>query len=522
MEPPLPLWTHDHFDSMSLSEQDGFHSIDMIEAYTPFGEPRHSSMSTSQPMQRFIQEYDTGPYHPGHFQAKFEQNTHSQHLHHNQYPYPGTASFPWARGDSPGGTSASGASTQDTHNELSKHTLYEVLTDSSSPESHAISAYYQPDVILSSSHIMAGGAPIEPKTESHQQQVINMREIVYDHGASEIVGEEVDHGDLKQDLEYDAEPVYPKVDPNPDQYNTYEERARDPQSVEPIGGEGDNSDSDYEPVSPKNKKRKRSSASSNGGSARQSPKRQKRGSKSTGAATVSSGNGVRKTSRASKATNGSAKGTSRATSGDSDERPFPCPLAVYGCLSNFSSKNEWKRHVSTQHIKQGFWRCDLCKPTHDSSDERTFDYNDFNRKDLFSQHLRRMHGSPPLQGKSSNQKGDVLRVNDDNLKEHHQRCYQKLREPPQHASCLFCDRRFEGVNAWDERMEHVGRHLEKEGKNGTLSLDPKQWLFDQGLEDYLYDEGLITRDKTANWTIGSGKPRRDSIISSAGESDVEP
>jgi hypothetical protein len=90
-------------------------------------------------------------------------------------------------------------------------------------------------------------------------------------------------------------------------------------------------------------------------------------------------------------------------------RSFPCPLAPYGCTASFGAKNEWKRHAATQHFRLGFWRCDLCPPetktlnSHKSNNSNNRKpnptYNDFNRKDLFIQHVRRMHSdSIPLAG----------------------------------------------------------------------------------------------------------------------------
>ncbi|KAI4718282.1 hypothetical protein E4T48_05501 [Aureobasidium sp. EXF-10727] len=69
---------------------------------------------------------------------------------------------------------------------------------------------------------------------------------------------------------------------------------------------------------------------------------------------------------------------------------YPCPFLPYGCPASFSSKNEWKRHLNTQHLSLSTYRCDLCipKPSSSSTPPQT---NDFNRKDLFIQHLRRMH-----------------------------------------------------------------------------------------------------------------------------------
>jgi len=186
---------------------------------------------------------------------------------------------------------------------------------------------------------------------------------------------------------------------------------------------------------------------------------------------------------------------------------FPCPLASYGCSSGFSSKNEWKRHVSTQHIKLHFWRCDLCPPTADPNDPSTLYFNDFNRKDLFTQHLRRMHAAPSNGLPAS----DTFPVNEDNLSSHQTRCLQSLRKAPKESCCPFCDRTFTGPSSWEERMEHVGRHLEKGASfDNTQNRDYK-------LEGYLLKEGLITREDDGHWAIGNGKPLPNLIDSDGDE-----
>ncbi|KAI4122874.1 MAG: hypothetical protein LQ347_006351, partial [Umbilicaria vellea] len=117
----------------------------------------------------------------------------------------------------------------------------------------------------------------------------------------------------------------------------------------------------------------------------------------------------------------------------SHTRPFVCTFGPYGCPSRFGSKNEWKRHVSSQHIQLGIWRCDQgdCVPQSFSPHRRSpssttgkrrgakasdpddiivvgvgapdsaAGFNEFNRKDLFTQHLRRMHSparsAPPTE-----------------------------------------------------------------------------------------------------------------------------
>ncbi|KAF2798579.1 hypothetical protein K505DRAFT_209168, partial [Melanomma pulvis-pyrius CBS 109.77] len=138
-------------------------------------------------------------------------------------------------------------------------------------------------------------------------------------------------------------------------------------------------------------------------------------------------------------------------------RSFPCPLAAYGCQLIASSKNEWKRHVGTQHIKISFWRCDLCTTTIDSDDNRTVYHNHFNRKVFFTQHLLCMHGAPTHHPSLDPTK---YLVTEENIAQHQQRCHQTIPDTPPQSSCLFCYRIFTGPASWEERMEHVGRHLE--------------------------------------------------------------
>jgi hypothetical protein len=198
----------------------------------------------------------------------------------------------------------------------------------------------------------------------------------------------------------------------------------------------------------------------------------------------------------------------------STARPFPCPLAGYGCQSTFTSKNEWKRHVSTQHIKLGFWRCDMCAP---SADPMNPVYNDFNRKDLFTQHLRRMHTHHPYSiaasqsgtsSISSFKNGDDNQLSDDAVLAHQQRCYRNLRSSPSQSNCLFCPRSFNGEGAWEERMEHIGDHFERERKTGNKLSTPELWRDDPVLRDYLIQEGLIEHDALTGWQIGDGRPLR--------------
>lgn len=186
-------------------------------------------------------------------------------------------------------------------------------------------------------------------------------------------------------------------------------------------------------------------------------------------------------------------------------RPFPCLLAQYGCIATFTSKNEWKRHVSTQHIKLGFWRCDMCSigdpiaPTH----------NDFNRKDLFTQHLRRMHRTHPLTAGTFRNDDGEEEISESAILAHQKRCYIVLRANPERSTCLFtgCDKTFHGEGSWEERVEHVGTHMEKDRKAIRPVVACEEWHEDVKLRDYLEEEGLIHYNE-GTWAIGEGGARQ--------------
>lgn len=167
------------------------------------------------------------------------------------------------------------------------------------------------------------------------------------------------------------------------------------------------------------------------------------------------------------------------------KRKFICSFSHYGCDVALSSKNEWKRHVSIQHLQLGFYRCDVgsCNPDLNPNvpgHKRV--YNDFNRKDLFTQHHRRMHkpesgpGSVPFP--ASNADAKDWRLFEDSLEDVRSRCWVEKRKPPQRSTCGFCGRVFEGDGSWNERMEHVGGHFSRdivEAKEEREDEDLTNW-----------------------------------------------
>lgn len=218
----------------------------------------------------------------------------------------------------------------------------------------------------------------------------------------------------------------------------------------------------------------------------------------------------------------------------SHTRPFICTFRRYGCPSTFGSKNEWKRHVSSQHLRLGIYRCDMekcvpqgSKPSHRrksstashvdgrSAVGKAGSYNDFNRKDLFTQHVRRMHGAAIAAS------GNGMDASEEMLEEIQKRCWMKLRETPPASVCGICphltavpsptgdadpDRSppsaWEGPGSWDYRMEHVGRHLEK-GEGGGKEDE------DEGLREWMVREGLLTPARAGGWVVvGCGGRKR--------------
>jgi hypothetical protein len=453
-----------------------------------------TSMQSAQPMQRFMSDPSSLPL--GMLHAKFPLNDPYEEHYMQQWPLPD-----YCRNPSPDRTSISGTSSYATQNDLcSPHAVHVVPHDSSME--------YTQMPHTDASFEYSDGAAHLPGASSYDRNC-TLRELEYDPQDLEHIIEETETTSLKQEAA--LEPEHAVVTPetvsdgcreHPD--SGIGNSVRDAESVQPVDStEEPASDSDYSPRPYRAGKRKRSSTSNTGSS--RAPKRRSYNRKDS-TESSSSPKKPTKRHRGLPTTTGATEGHRHSD----DSRPFPCPLAAYSCQATFASKNEWKRHVSTQHIKLGFWRCDLCKPTMDPNDVGAYYYNDFNRKDLFTQHLRRMHAAPPT---SSSRTSKQYPVNDDNITEHQTRCYTQLRDAPQQSTCLFCDRTFSGPASWDERMEHVGRHLEKYRKGGIDVSDVAAWNGDETLEQYLIDEGLIVQAKNG-WKIGDGKARKASVVES--------
>lgn len=65
----------------------------------------------------------------------------------------------------------------------------------------------------------------------------------------------------------------------------------------------------------------------------------------------------------------------------------------------------------------------------------------------------------------------------------------------------------EHSGTWDERLEHIARHME-DVKRGTVeSVDPEQWQKDESMEEWLVQEAIIVPHKWG-YTLGDGSSHK--------------
>jgi len=459
-----------------------------------------NSMASPQPVQGFIKDHEF--FDPRIIHAKISS---SSSLGANcEQPWPFAC---YTRNLSPECPSVSGLSSHASHSDIqSPHMSYSNLCNDPTDYSRAL-------LFMENFH---RGSHLPEYLVSHT--IVNPRDVEYDHevhdqeaalqDSKEVVIEQENSSFHESSIiELKDASVYRDC---PD--SGIGQSVRDAESVQPVDLPHEPaSDSDYYPIPRRTNKRKRSSVSSTTSSCRNKCRTRCREDSSTSNASIPTKQSRRR------ALCSASKSACRANTSTDDWRPFPCPFASYGCASHFVSKNEWKRHVSTQHIKQGFWRCDMCPPTTHLKDGVTaVCHNDFNRIDLFRQHLRRMHAGPGANSSDIRKRNDHP-VSEASLAAHQTRCYHELRTAPLQSSCLFCAKTFNGPSSWAERMDHVGLHFEREQRGGVHVLDPASWRVDVKLEQYLLDEGLIRKD-AEKWVIGDGRPKRDCSMDSEEES----
>ncbi|KAG7288623.1 hypothetical protein NEMBOFW57_004977 [Staphylotrichum longicolle] len=192
-------------------------------------------------------------------------------------------------------------------------------------------------------------------------------------------------------------------------------------------------------------------------------------------------------------------------------RPFNCVFDFAGCDTTFAKKNEWKRHVMTQHLLLNYWLCTegACADAHPDATTTTAAANPppagaiFNRKDLFTQHLKRMHapkqvkdivrvanttnnsptgtgGKKPTAKSSSGMKPPPSQAQAD-----WEARIRHLQDTAIHPRCALPDlmrcpvpgcsaSAFRGPDAWDQRMEHVAKHMERAATAAASSHSQKE------------------------------------------------
>lgn len=241
-------------------------------------------------------------------------------------------------------------------------------------------------------------------------------------------------------------------------------------------------------------------------------------------------------------------------------KAFTCVFHFAGCPAVFGTKNEWKRHVLSQHMNFESWVCvlDSCAHAHPhpsststtksssaSSNSSIKNNNrsaitaptapaagrsrvgaEFNRKDLFTQHLKRMHVPDSCKRKSPSPQ--ALAAWENEIKRLQGSSLRQNRVPPARLTCPVqgCAVRFEGSrNVWDERMEHVGKHLEKMASGGG---NGERDVLDQGNDAFLVEWAVKNRVIVGDGRGGyrfpgdeDGDGDRDEDEDAEGESDDE-
>jgi hypothetical protein len=200
-------------------------------------------------------------------------------------------------------------------------------------------------------------------------------------------------------------------------------------------------------------------------------------------------------------------------------RPFVCVFSFAGCESTFASKNEWKRHVSTQHLCLHSWICTqgACGKNLRPSSSGTPGPQrgvEFNRKDLFTQHLKRMHAPPGLKLVSTKACKSTKEW-DEQVKVLQEKCKIEKRHAPLELHCCVenCETIFEGHNCWDERMEHVGKHLDHAANQ---ELDGGESIVvDQGrdvlLIEWAVEQGIVVGKRDGGYRFlrdGEGRGQK--------------
>ncbi|RDA93662.1 hypothetical protein CP533_4884 [Ophiocordyceps camponoti-saundersi (nom. inval.)] len=148
------------------------------------------------------------------------------------------------------------------------------------------------------------------------------------------------------------------------------------------------------------------------------------------------------------------------------EKPYGCTFM--NCSKRFGSKNDWKRHESSQHLVLEKWDCDepgcgrIC-----------------HRRESFKNHLQKDHGM--RSGSIMDEKLETCRLG--------RHCDPRF-------WCGFCVQVIDveedvGGNSWTKRCDHIDNHLF--GKEGLAKKTMAEWKYQE--EEARPDEGERKRDR---------------------------
>jgi hypothetical protein len=132
-------------------------------------------------------------------------------------------------------------------------------------------------------------------------------------------------------------------------------------------------------------------------------------------------------------------------------RPYGCTFSK--CQKSFGSKNDWKRHETSQHYQHETWRCDekingvTCTKVYFSAD-------------IARAHLTKTH--KVTDPEAVERKIEARRVNRNNQ---------------ENFWCGFCEKirnlTQKGVDGWTERFNHIDDHFM--GKGGLIKQSITEW-----------------------------------------------
>jgi hypothetical protein len=207
---------------------------------------------------------------------------------------------------------------------------------------------------------------------------------------------------------------------------------------------------------------------------------------------------------------------------------YICTFAFAGCPSIFNSKNEWKRHCTSQHLGLEEWECTECLPhtngrsstsgmTNTTSNSSSGSLGasgeigasggngkghgssrpgTFNRKDLFTQHLRRMHAPANVKRNQKTTPHWEARLLALQTAGHRSR-----RRAPEHVGCSVCGTDYVGRAAWDGMMECLAKHAEAGGESTPSASSGVNQL----VLAWAVHEGVVTTDGASGWNLVGGK-----------------